>query len=328
MLSRYDMKKVSVIVPCYNYGWVLSETLNSVLGQTYSAWECIVVDDGSFDNTRQIAEEYSRRDCRFKYVFQPNQGISAARNTGIRESDGDYIQFLDADDLLVPTKLELQVAFLNSRPEIDLVYGDVRYFRHGSSEMLSRSFNMNDDRWMAEVEGDGPKLLTALVSGNIMVMNAPLLRSSLLISVGPFSEHIRYMEDWEFWVRCGMAGACFHYENSPLMRALVRVHPTSTSQNRIQMYKYEVVVRRSIVQTLGELKAAEALRINELKIELVNREISEVARGYIANGNIRAGIREFILLARSTRKYNYYFKTAMYWLKEKVVNPRIADKNS
>ncbi|MEJ7663693.1 MAG: glycosyltransferase [Hymenobacter sp.] len=249
------MNIVSVIIPCYNYGWILMETLNSVLDQTYSAWECIVVDDGSSDNTKQIVEEYSRRDCRIKYVFQPNKGMSAARNTGVRESGGDYIQFLDADDLLVPTKLELQVAFLNSSPEIDLTYGDVRYFRHENSEILSRSFNMNDEKWMVEVEGYGPKLLNALVAGNIMVMNAPLLRRSLLLKVGPFCEHIRYMEDWEFWVRCGMAGAFFHYENSPLIRVLVRVHPTSTSQNQIQMYKHEIIVRRSIVQPLIKLKA-------------------------------------------------------------------------
>lgn len=91
---------VSIIIPCYNQAHFLDEALQSVFDQTYANWECIIVNDGSTDNTKEIAKKWDERDSRFFYSYQENGGLSSARNTGLNIANGDYIQFLDADDCL------------------------------------------------------------------------------------------------------------------------------------------------------------------------------------------------------------------------------------
>src|SRR5215208_6900864 len=95
---------VSVVVPSYNYGHLIRETLESLAAQTYAAWECVVVDDGSADDTRAVVEAYAATDPRVRYVRQENARQGAARNNGIRHSSGAYFQFLDADDTIETLK--------------------------------------------------------------------------------------------------------------------------------------------------------------------------------------------------------------------------------
>lgn len=309
------MKLVSLIIACYNYGWLLPETLDSVLAQTYPHWECLIIDDGSTDNSRSVAESYVQRDARFRYLYQVNKGMSAARNGGIAAATGDYIQFLDADDLLAPRKLELQVAFLETHPDADLVYGDVRYFRHDTPNVFSRSFNMQDEAWMAEVSGKDQDLLNVLVKKNIMVMNSPLLRTALVQRIGGFTEGLRSMEDWEFWVRCALSGAKFYYNDTPDSWALVRVHPTSTSQNGQRMAQYEILARQRLSSLLEQAGAKAAISIN--KAAIANQE-AYLATDSLLNGDILAGVRRYLRLAYHTGKYGYYLKSILYWLKVRM----------
>jgi glycosyltransferase involved in cell wall biosynthesis len=105
---------VSIIVPCFNQGHYLDDTLNSIMLQTHEHWECIIVDDGSSDSTALISQEWVSRDNRYKYIYQSNKGLSSARNAGIECSSGDFIQFLDADDIILPAKIEKQLVDLKS----------------------------------------------------------------------------------------------------------------------------------------------------------------------------------------------------------------------
>ncbi len=91
---------ISVIVPCYNYGDLLKDCIGSLFAQTYSNWECIIVDDGSTDNTRMVAEELVQKDKRISYFLQSNSGPTVARNYGLSVAKGEFIQFIDADDLM------------------------------------------------------------------------------------------------------------------------------------------------------------------------------------------------------------------------------------
>lgn len=99
------MPEVSVIIPCYNHGHYLPHAVNSVLAQTFTDWEAIIVDDGSTDNTREVAAQFT--DERVRYVHQENRGLSGARNTGIRAAQGAYLAFLDADDEWEPRFLRV-----------------------------------------------------------------------------------------------------------------------------------------------------------------------------------------------------------------------------
>ena len=101
--------KVSVIVTCYNQEAFLNDCLASVAKQTYPDWECIIVDDGSTDTSAQIAKSWQEKDARFRYFYQENKKVSGARNAGLSKVEGDLIQFLDGDDILLPTKLEESV---------------------------------------------------------------------------------------------------------------------------------------------------------------------------------------------------------------------------
>lgn len=309
------MQLVSIIIPCYNYGRLLAETLDSVAAQTHTEWECLIIDDGSADNTREVAEGYQQHDKRFRYLHQQNKGMSAARNWGITEARGNYLQFLDADDLLVPRKLELQVAYLVARPAVDLVYGDVRCFQHGHPAVLSRSFNMQDEDWMPKVQGSGQTLLNALVEGNIMAINAALLRRALIDRVGLFSEALRGVEDWEFWVRCAAAGAYFGYDPAAEAWALVRVHPSSTSHNVFSMHHYEATVREQLDGVLKGLNATDAVQRNKLAITKSRGYVAEYS---ITRGSVWRGIWEFVKLARDTGHYTYYLKSIPYWLKKRA----------
>lgn len=306
---------VSIIVPCFNYGWILAETLDSILSQTHNNWECIIINDGSADDTQAVAERYRAKDARFHYVYQANGGLSAARNHGLRLAKGKYIQFLDADDLLVPRKLAIQAAYLDAHPEVDLIYGDVRYFRHGELGVLSRSLNMEDKPWMPGVAGKGEPLLMGLLKQNIMVVTAPLLRATVLRKTAPFAEDLRSMEDWDFWVRCALDGACFHYNDTPATWSLVRVHATSMSQDMTKMFKFEVMARLRIQKILAKQKYTGLQAVNAAGISFLIEALTEFARRKMSAGNKKQGIKDYLYLAKATGNYVHYLRSMLYWLR-------------
>ncbi|NOQ85501.1 MAG: glycosyltransferase, partial [Deltaproteobacteria bacterium] len=113
------MPKVSVIIPTYNRAHTLREAIDSVLSQSYNDLELIIVDDGSTDETKVIVSSYIPK---LAYIYQERQGVSAARNRGIKHAQGDYISFLDSDDLWLKDKLYLQMKFMESHPEALICY--------------------------------------------------------------------------------------------------------------------------------------------------------------------------------------------------------------
>jgi glycosyltransferase involved in cell wall biosynthesis len=308
------MSLVSIIIPCYNYGWLLSETLESVLEQSYEKWECIIIDDGSKDDTKHVAESYQAKDSRFRYVYQSNGGMSSARNHGLLLARGEYIQFLDADDLIVSHKLEIQSSFLAKNAHVDIVYGGVRYFRHGERNVMSHSFDMQDRPWMTPLKGKGASILKEMIEENQMVTNAPLLRSSVIEKVGMFSVNMRGMEDWDFWVRCAAANMYFHYDQDPNTWTLVRVHPTSTSQNHQMMLTYMEKVREQLKSSLKSFGDESIIARNQ---ELLNNIRLENAKYNLQHGNAIAGIAGFLKIAKSTGQYMYYASSAFYWLRRR-----------
>ena len=116
---------ISVIIPAYNRERYLPEAIDSILSQSYRPIDIILVDDGSTDGTADVAASFSED---VRYFFQPNSGCGAALNTGLTKADGDYLSFLDSDDLWTKNKLKLQIDALNSDPEIDMVFGHVTHF--------------------------------------------------------------------------------------------------------------------------------------------------------------------------------------------------------
>ena len=181
--------KVSVIIPAYNAMRFLPQTVESVLEQTFQDFEVLIVDDGSKDDTAIWAAAHD--DPRVKLVSQPNGGAAAARNTGIANAAGEYVAFLDADDLWQATKLAKQVARLEADPNVGLA-----------------------DTWISYIDGDGEpmgKVMTQQLEGDVWAQmveynlvrcgSTPLVRRRCFQEVGAFDESFRFSEDWEMWIR-------------------------------------------------------------------------------------------------------------------------------
>jgi glycosyltransferase involved in cell wall biosynthesis len=230
-------------------GHLVRETLDSLAAQTYARWECVVVDDGSTDDTEAVVKAYAETEPRVRYVRQQNARQAAARNNGVRHSTGAYFQFLDSDDLLEPRKLERQVEFLESRPDVDIVYSGVRYFSADAGGELShsRQYSVWDDGrpWMPEVSGRGRALLEKLLPNNIMVVNSPLVRRRVVEAVGEFDEGLTPVEDWDYWARAAAAGFNFQYDDADGVRALVRAHELSASLDGRRMMRATLKMRRA-----------------------------------------------------------------------------------
>ena len=126
-----NKKLVSVVIPCYNQAEYLPETLDSLIAQNYKNWEGIIVNDGSPDNTEEIALAYLEKDQRFKYFSKENGGLSSARNYGVKHASGEFILPLDSDDIIKPEYLEKAIEAFEKEPHLKLVWGIVLALQQG-----------------------------------------------------------------------------------------------------------------------------------------------------------------------------------------------------
>lgn len=190
---------ISIVIPCYNAAPWLAETLDSVRAQTWTRLETILVNDGSTDDSLAIVQACALPGLRI--VSQSNRGLSAARNAGLREARGDYVQFLDADDLLAPDKIERQVAMLQVGPAGALATSRwARFRRDPARAHFAPSAYWRDlgaEEYLAQVAA----------TGNSVPVHAWLLPRKLVDDIGPFNEALRVMEDHEYFARAVLRSA-------------------------------------------------------------------------------------------------------------------------
>ncbi|MBJ2126426.1 MULTISPECIES: glycosyltransferase family A protein [unclassified Flavobacterium] len=178
---------VSIIVPCYKQAHFLDETLQSVLNQNYNNWECIIVNDGSPDDTELVASKWCAKDDRFKYLFKENGGLSSARNAGIKISKGEFILPLDSDDFLHENYLSRLIPELNKDLSLGIVSCQSYFFRDKKSNIIFET----------KVSGSNYR---DLMYENIM-MASSLYRKECWEQVGGYDENMKNgFEDWEFWI--------------------------------------------------------------------------------------------------------------------------------
>ena len=188
MVRTSSKPLVSVIIPTYNRGWILTEAIDSVLAQDYKDFELIVVDDGSTDNTREILDSYGRD---IIVLRQANQGVSAARNRGLAEARGRLVAFLDSDDIWLPRKLLRQVDFFNSTP-------DAVINQSGQEIWIRNGIGANPNKLHPKPSGMifEPSLGLCLVSPSAVMIQKPLFDV-----VGAFDENLPACEDYDLWLR-------------------------------------------------------------------------------------------------------------------------------
>jgi len=214
------MPKVSVVIPTYNRAHLIGETIRSVLDQTYRDFEVIVIDDGSTDNTCDIVSAFSVR-----YHQQVNLGAPAARNKGIELSSGEYVAFLDSDDVLLRRALERGIFILDSYPEAGFSYGQA-YLVDEKGRIVGLKKSSFLDRSCIV---DGKELVKETLSTYRATLSAVMVRRSCLDKVGGFKEVMQnFAEDLDLIVRLAKRYSAA-YIAEPLVN--YRVHPGSVSRN-------------------------------------------------------------------------------------------------
>ena len=228
---------VSVVIPAYNSGEFLARAIESALAQDYPNKEIIVVDDGSRDNTREVARAF---EAQARYVFQENAGPGAARNRGIRESKGEFIAFLDSDDEWTPGRLAYGLHPMIERPGIEMTYGwtlertpDGREYVHGLEHERRRVF---------------PRVLWP---PNVQTTPATTCRRAVLDKVGGFDEALRSYEDKDLWIRIEEEAAVSEIAEPLNIRRLRRESLSAQTPIEQAERDYFTVLERALARKPG-----------------------------------------------------------------------------
>lgn len=287
---------VSIIIPNYNRANLIGETLDSILAQTYTHWECIIVDDGSTDNSKEVIQKYVDKDNRFQLYDRPDdipKGANACRNYGFELSKGEYINWFDSDDIMHPEKLSKQISTLskqNSNFSVCQSYvfenniKNILGLRHNSiySESPFEDFLKHKITWLTQ---------------------APLFKKSFLLNNNlRFDETLQAAQEFEFFCRVLYVSPSYQYTNEPLV--FLRKHENSISYNKDEQNRqlHYFKAREIVFDFLYE---------NNTNIKYLDEYISKAYFYYINNRLYKKGIRTLIKRILSNRFFNLRFKFNM-----------------
>ncbi|MEH2258709.1 glycosyltransferase family 2 protein [Nostoc sp.] len=303
------MATISVIIPAYNAERTILETIKSVLQQTFSDFELIIINDGSTDQTLELVKTIE--DSRLKIFSYSNAGLSIARNRGIYHATGEFIAFLDADDLWTSDKLELQLAALQKHPEAGLAY--------------SWTLNMSET---AEIFHPGHNVVyegnvydKLLLSNFISNGSNPLIRKQAIESAGEFDPTLSSVEDWDYWFR---VAEDWDFAVVPKPQILYRHSSKSMSTKVEKMEKYLLIVlERGFQAAPPELQNLKNRSLANIYQYLTGMELAHVTNREQVNQAGRklwktVSLYPQILLERVTQRY------LIKWLVMQVFSPQIA----
>jgi len=271
-------KKVSVIIPNYNYARYVGQAIDSVLKQSYRNFEVIVVNNGSTDNSIEILQTFGDK---IRLIDQPNLGQSGARNSGLAESRGEYIAFLDADDLWEPTKLEKQIRLMSEYTQ--LVYCGISQFGEkafGVPKVQMPKYNGKCMQFFLEQPG-----VSIVISGE----STALFSRDLLNKVGAFDMELNSTAGWDFFRRCS-SNTEFDFVNEPLVNYRLHGHNMSNSHDSVikdMRLAYSKLFQDKdwLISKSKELKIRRSLEVSFLKT-------------YVKNFNLKSGFASMINLVQ------------------------------
>lgn len=296
---------VSIIVPCYNQAQYLEEALQSVLNQTYGNWECIIVNDGSPDNTEEVANHWIAKDSRFKYFYKKNEGLSSARNFGLNIIKGDYIQFLDSDDVLDSNKFELSLLEVNkiNTEKRKIIITNFRIF-YINSEISIDPF--------CEIKYDFLNFKELLLGWDTkfnIPIHCGLFEANLLHNFN-FSEEIKAKEDWLMWLEVLKKKPEALFIDKPLV--YYRRHAQSMTHNREFMNKNLIDVLPHIdkIVTKEELNELLLIRLKGAleeinKLEKKYRSVKE-STSFKVGFKIKMKLKQLHLLFFARKAINFF----------------------
>ncbi len=286
--------KVSVIVPTYNYGRFIEGCLNSIFSQTFKDFEVIVVDDGSTDGTGEIIKSYPRP---VRSIYQENRGLPAARNRAIEASQGEYLAFLDSDDLWLPEKLGEQVRIMDGDRELGIVFSDASAF---DGEKIIRESILEEESICTG------HCFARLFMGNFLVMPTVMIRKSCLRQTGLFDETLPVVADYDLWLRIS-AFFRIGFVDRPL--AMYRVHPSNMSKDFCRLLEDEIRVVQKVIELYPEKVKKLGKKVNMRLSSLYDQYGLEwVEKGEIGRAT-RCFLRAILEWPLSMRSFYYFMAT-------------------
>jgi glycosyltransferase involved in cell wall biosynthesis len=275
------MIHVTVIMPAYNVEACIAEAIDSVIAQTYTAFELVIVDDGSTDGTLAIAKRYAAaHPSQIRVLTQPNRGVAGARNAALRVGQGAIFSLLDADDIWTPLYLAEQVRIFDTQPDVDIITGNAFNLGGPQDGRPTRPF---PDRRPA------PDLLEILADETaVFIMSS--FRRSVVDRIGGFDENLRTNEDYEFWLRAAAAGCRFRRNPRPL--GWYRRRAASLSADDLTMLRGIVRVYRKAATTFEPESAPAAIIARQIE-RFETERLKAETRAAIANGDT-AGAAKFV----------------------------------
>lgn len=232
------MAVISVITPTYNRARFLPAAVASVLSQTFGDFELIIVDDGSEDNTPDVLKPFFA-DRRVRYVYQENQGQSHARNLALKQATGDFIAFLDSDDVWARDKLEKQLAVFRANSEVDIVHGDEAIINEQGSVVSLQNMRRYSGR-----------ITRYLLADNSVSITTALVRRRCFDEMGGFDTSVGVADDYELWLRFS-ARYCYQYE--PGIVASYRVMADQISSDKRRRYAANERIIQQFLARYGEV---------------------------------------------------------------------------
>jgi glycosyltransferase involved in cell wall biosynthesis len=290
--SHAALPTVSVVIPTYNNARYIGTALDSVFAQSCAPVEVIVVDDGSTDDTKEVVSRYGER---VRYVYQPNQGLAVARNTGLSVARGDCLTYLDADDVWEPDNLLVKSSVLLQRPDLSGVFSEFSVFHESRVLHEQGTLHMfpvfaRTGKTMAEVFGrcdyvtipGGRQVLlrsghifATLFWGNFILPTSMVLRRSCALEIGEFRPELRTQQDYEYWLRVSRRHALGRVEE-PLVR--YRRHASQlTDYSRIE--KIMLAVRRIVQQYEKEFRESGRHRDYRRRMSGIETDLAKVYIG-------------------------------------------------
>lgn len=244
--------RVSVVLPIYNGERFVAEAIESVLAQTYLRYEIVAVNDGSQDGSKEIVRRYLNSGP-IKYLEQANKGVANARNTGILHSSGEFIALLDQDDVWLPEKIEKQVAFMDTHPEVALLHARVRCI-DGQGSPISC------DGWIYVGEEAHGYCAEQLLCGNRIAPLTVLIRRTCLDAVGLFNQMLAPADDWDLWLRIAVRFPLGFLDS---VVGNYRVHDSNESKDLLKMKLAEI----RVVELFRSIYPTQVRRMSRKAIE-------------------------------------------------------------
>ena len=280
-MSEFRVPIVSIVMCAYNAANFINETIDSVLAQTFTDFELIIVNDGSTDHTSKIVKFYT--DPRIVLVEQKNAGPAAARNTAIQHAAGKYLAILDSDDLWLPVYLEKMLGIFQSDPKIDFAYPN--------AELFGTPY-WNDKRYMDRDPSSLPVTLDKLISRECNVFISSIFKREIIAKVGGFDPELKGSEDLDLWFRICQAGYQFTFTTEVLVK--YRKRDDSLSSGSENFYK-------NVIAAIHKLKRTSSLTIRQQ--ELADQYIKRVeAEDYDSRFHRKFATRNFQAAASDLRE--------------------------